>query len=267
LDQKVKELEDEELNVLLKLCDKGLKGYVSSNKVIEQLYSLSNESECDVILRRLSKTLAHQDVNLAKALSAYESSVGTVEIPAFKKCLQGLACALTEQEISKVANEVCVPMTTTINVKQFVKQVAEAGKTQPLPNYITQGPRGSNAAGKGGKGNPMAAFDAEKKYKKNLEALKNEIEEKNREAQGLRTEVKICHDRYNRLDQERKNLEAKLVDKHTKPPRETSNEALAFGQAQELKQLKEQLNYAQDENTKLNKTIDVQLKSEINRLS
>jgi chromosome segregation ATPase len=113
----------------------------------------------------------------------------------------------------------------------------------------------------------MAAFDAEKKYKKNLEALKNEIEEKNREAQGLRTEVKICHDRYNRLDQERKNLEAKLVDKHTKPPRETSNEALAFGQAQELKQLKEQLNYAQDENTKLNKTIDVQLKSEINRLS
>ena len=34
-----------------------------------------------------------------------------------------------------------------------------------------------------------------------------------------------------------------------------------------MKQLKEQLNYAQDENTKLNKTIDVQLKSEINRLS
>ena len=81
-------------------------------------------------------------------------------------------------------------MTTTINVKQFVKQVAEAGKTQPLPNYITQGPRGSNTAGKGSKGNPMAAFDAEKKYKKNLEALKNEIEEKNRESQGLRTEVK-----------------------------------------------------------------------------
>ena len=119
--------------------------------------------------------------------------------------------------------------------------------------------------GKGGKGNPMAGFDAEKKYKKNLEALKNEIEEKNREANGLRTEVKICHDRYNRLDHERKNLEAKLVDKHTKPPKETSNEALALSQAQELRQLKDQLNYLENENNKLNKTIDVKLKSEINR--
>jgi hypothetical protein len=57
LDQKCKDLDEDDLNILLKLCDKGTKGYVSSNKIIEQLYALANESECDVILRRLSKTL------------------------------------------------------------------------------------------------------------------------------------------------------------------------------------------------------------------
>ena len=67
----------------------------------------------------------------------------------------------------------------------------------------------------------MGAFDAEKKYKKNLEALKQEIEEKTREGDGLRLEVKGCHDKYNRLDFEKKQLEARLVDKHSKPPRET----------------------------------------------
>jgi benzoyl-CoA reductase/2-hydroxyglutaryl-CoA dehydratase subunit BcrC/BadD/HgdB len=50
----------------------------------------------------------------------------------------------------------------------------------------------------------MGAFDAEKKYKKNLEALKQEIEEKTREGDGLRLEVKGCHDKYNRLDYEKK---------------------------------------------------------------
>jgi len=45
-----------------------------------------------------------------------------------------------------------------------------------------------------------------------LEALKQEIEEKNREIEGLRKEVGGCHDRYNRLDNEKKKLEARLVD-------------------------------------------------------
>ena len=113
----------------------------------------------------------------------------------------------------------------------------------------------------------MGAFEAEKKYKKNLEALKNEIEERNREIQGLKGDLKDSHDRYNRLENDRKNLETRLVQKSSKPPRETQNEALAFSQGQEIKQLKDQLQYQQDENIKLRKTILVELKAEINRVS
>ena len=67
-----------------------------------------------------------------------------------------------------------------------------------------------------------------------MDALKQEIEEKNREIEGLRKEVKDCHDREKRLDNEKKNLEGRLVDKHSKPPRETHNESLAYSQAQEV---------------------------------
>jgi hypothetical protein len=124
-----------------------------------------------------------------------------------------------------------------MDIKKFALQVNEAAKTKPLPNYVLQGPKGSSSLGKarqGGGGNSMGAFEAEKKYKKNLEALKQEIEEKNREIEGLRKEVSACHDRYKALDVEKKDLEAKLVDKHSKPPRETHNESLAYSQAQEV---------------------------------
>jgi len=67
-----------------------------------------------------------------------------------------------------------------------------------------------------------------------LDALKQEIEEKNREIEGLRKEVKDCHDREKRLDNEKERLEGRLVDKHSKPPRETHNESLAYSQAQEV---------------------------------
>ena len=52
--------------------------------------------------------------------------------------------------------------------------------------------------------------------------------------EGLRKEVKDCHDREKRLENEKKNLEGRLVDKHSKPPRETHNESMAYSQAQEV---------------------------------
>jgi hypothetical protein len=79
--------------------------------------------------------------------------------------------------------------------------------------------------------------------------------------------MKDGHDRYNRLDAEKKHLEARLVDRHSKPPKETHNESLAHSQAQELMQLRDQLFYQQQENSKLRKTIEVTFKAEISRLS
>lgn len=51
-----------EMNALLKCCDMGLKGYVSTHKFIDKLYALAAETETDVILRRLAKTLSAADI-------------------------------------------------------------------------------------------------------------------------------------------------------------------------------------------------------------
>lgn len=112
-----------------------------------------------------------------------------------------------------------------IDIKRFTLQVAEASKAKPLPNYVLQGPKGGSSIGRGrggaGAGNPLGAFEAERKYKKNLEALKHEIEEKNREIDGLRREVKDDKERYKRLELQSEVIEKQLLDVHSKPPRET----------------------------------------------
>lgn len=69
------------------------------------------------------------------------------------------------------------------------------------------------------------------------------------------------------MEAEKRHLETRLVDAHSKPPRETHNEAQAYSQAQELGQLRDQLFAQQLENTKLRKTIEVTLKAETSRLS
>ena len=80
---------------------------------------------------------------------------------------------MSDNDILKVVTEIAPSQHDSIDVKHFCNSVTEAGKVKPLPNYISQGPKGSNSIGGRGVGkNPMQAYDAEKKYKKNLEALK-----------------------------------------------------------------------------------------------
>jgi hypothetical protein len=57
-----------------------------------------------------------------------------------------------------------------------VDLVAEVIKTKPLPNYIAGQKKGSRGgmSGLGGQ-TAMELYEAEKKYKRNLEVLKSEI--------------------------------------------------------------------------------------------
>lgn len=279
--QKVGDLDRDELGALLKGCDRGQRGYIAGSKFVEKLYSYAAETESETILRRLAKTLAHSDTSLQQEMQRYASTgSGRLDKATFKKCLKQLAVALSDAEIQKLVASATEganssPATRSegeqIDIKRFCQQVNEAAKAKPLPSFVLQGAKGGSSLGGGragsGAGGALGAYEAEKKYKKNLEALKTEIEDKSREILGLRKEVKDCHDRYNRLDADKKNLEARLVDKHSKPPRETANEAQAHSQAQQLAQLREQLFAEQGENTKLRKTIEVTFKAEVSRLS
>ena len=63
-------------------------------------------------------------------------------------------------------------------------------------------------------------WEVEKKYKKNLEALKQEIEERNSEIMIAKKQVQDMNNRVVKLEAEKRNLETRLVDRNAKPPRE-----------------------------------------------
>ena len=84
----------------------------------------------------------------------------------------------------------------------FVKMVTDAQKSKPLPAYLNaaakpgskvgsrigMGSAMAGAAGEGG-GSQFENWELEKKYKRNLEALKQEIEERNNEILLAKKEV------------------------------------------------------------------------------
>lgn len=304
LDSKVPDLAPEELNNLLKSQDKGQKGYIAASKFIDNIYELASESESDGVLRRIANSVAHQGANLKEHLREFDSQdTGTLEKAQLKKGLRQCSIAVSDSELDILFKDMgrkmkprtdgldgdgmgslkkrkdqsaqqrrSQPATKElIDIGKFVASINLIGKSKPLPGYVLQGPKGGQKQGarqgQAASGNMMAGFEAEKKYKKNLEALKHEIEEKNREIEAFQKEVADCRRALSKLDQEKKQLEATLINKQQKPPKETSNESLAVSQAQELMQVKDQLFYQQEENTKLKKMMQVTLKAEISKLT
>ena len=189
--QKINDVGADELDALLKGCDRGQKGYISTNKFIDTLYSMGAETESEVILRRLSKTLSHSGADLQQAMRRYDTQgTGRIDKTAFKKCLKALSVAMTDPEIQKLTQDpgqaggarepgrkgvqeeekqqYGAPSTlpTYVDIEKFARQVNEAGRIKPLPNYVLQGPKGSRSAGAtrpgGGGGNsaPTANDDS-----------------------------------------------------------------------------------------------------------
>ena len=74
----------------------------------------------------------------------------------------------------------------------------------------------------------VAAYDAEKKYKKNLEALTTQIEERERRINAQEAEIQIYHKKINALEKEREKNEHKKADRQVKPPKATENESTIF---------------------------------------
>ena len=70
----------------------------------------------------------------------------------------------------------------------------------------------------------------------------------------------------NKLEREKNGLQARLVDFNAKPPKAAKEESQAMAQMEQAHQLKDQIHYLQEENTKLERNIQVELKAEIGKL-
>jgi hypothetical protein len=73
-----------------------------------------------------------------------------------------------------------------------------------LPHYIFNQKGGKNTNAKAGaSAGMMTAYDNEKKYAKNLDLLRSEIEEKNREIESKDKEIREAKNKISLLERER----------------------------------------------------------------
>ena len=135
-----------------------------------------------------------------------------------------MALGLSDAEIemlastSEITNELIDTKVFVTKVSIALKQKAPTTTRNAVkPDSKIKGSQGAKTEG----GNSVAfdSWEIEKKYKKNLEALKQEIEDRNREIQVARKEVKDSNERVQKIEAEYRKLEGRLVDRNGKPPK------------------------------------------------
>ena len=76
LDSKVPDLTSDEVTNLLKVCDKGQRGYISITKFIDHIYEFAKENETDQILRRVANASSNNlNVSIKDALDLIDDDV------------------------------------------------------------------------------------------------------------------------------------------------------------------------------------------------
>jgi hypothetical protein len=96
-----------------------------------------------------------------------------------------LSIALTDEEIDMLFASAELPdQKGYLDIKQFVNRITQAQKSKPLPTFLAQPPKLGAATSKvqsKGQTGTFENWETEKKYKKKLEALQQQIEESKKE--------------------------------------------------------------------------------------
>ena len=147
------------------------------------------------MLRRTWQAAERGNFKIADELSAHANEPGSVTQQELSAALKTMKCKVSETEIDllyKTMGQLSFDAARTsstrantekkvIRVINLARKAEEIAKLKPLPNYVLNSRNGNKSKTSSNIGsNQVQAFEAEKKYKKNLEMLKSEIEERNR---------------------------------------------------------------------------------------
>jgi len=151
--------------------------------------------------------------------------------------MKQLAVPLTDPEIKELF-EIGVGLCPNVAsgqlvINSFVAKVNEVQRNKPMPAYMSAaakpGVKVGSRVGAGGEGGEVSSqfenWEIEKKYKRILDALKHEIEERNNEILLAKKETQNVNARVLRLEGEKQELENKLIDKNAKPPGQMQSES------------------------------------------
>ena len=139
-----------------------------------------------------------------------------------------------------------------LDIQSFCKMVETAAKQKPLPPTIKHEEKDTlSRIGKGVNAKNQKTttdYELERKYKKNIAALTQEIEERNQEIKNVRDAVQNEKVKVSRLEEDKRKLETRLVDRNAKPPAEMQKESQNQGKVDEIQRLKEEIFHTQQVN-------------------
>lgn len=107
LDSKVPDLTNEEVVNLLKIQDRGQRGYISITKFIDNLYEFATETDTDQILRRVANSVAHNtNVNIKESLDLHDiGGNGLLEKQDLKRALKNCQINVSDNELDTIYKE------------------------------------------------------------------------------------------------------------------------------------------------------------------
>jgi len=157
---------------------------------------------------------------------------GTVNLQSFKKAIKGMSLAQTDLEIDKLFKsgyKACSNNTggqgTIMDIKTFCDLVAQKAREPPPKSFlkIGQQPGSKTSGGKAGsKTSTFETWELEKKYKKNLDALKDTIVEKSQAIMTAQNKENDANKRVLKLEVELQRFEERLIGQNAKTCAEAS---------------------------------------------
>jgi hypothetical protein len=112
-----------------------------------------------------------------------------------------------------------------MDIKSFVDLVTSKSKEKPPQSFMKIGQQPGSKTSGGSAGSKTSTFETwelEKKYKKNLDALKDTIAEKNQDIITAQNKESDANKRVIRLENEKRKLEDNLVGVRAKTCSETA---------------------------------------------
>ena len=136
-EQKISDLQPVEVNLLMKLADRGSKGYIVVDRFIERLQELSTETKSETVLKTFALACKRSVINLKKELMKFDTKrENRLDKRTFLKALHQLGIQITDDELLFQAGE-SVEFSGTVDITQFIDRVHQASKYSPLATSVT----------------------------------------------------------------------------------------------------------------------------------
>ena len=203
-------------------------------KMLEKIMELASESKSEISTRNFALAVKRQQINLRQELLRFDTTrSGRLDKRSFAKAVNQLGLPTTEEQVEELyAEGEDTEYRGMLDIKRFVEKINDClklkstgmtgGKSLAKPQNATSKLKTGAA---GGNTEAFENWEAEKKYKKKLEALQQQIEESKKDAKDAEKLAKHWQEVSAKLEREKVSLQGRLVDVNAKPPKAAATES------------------------------------------